>query len=280
MTQRIRVSTLAAIVLTVAGASPVFAAARPSCAGPAEVSNVHVLRAEQNGVLVIEDGRAVKLEGLRLPEGKADKAPKFLAGQAVAMLNELTHGRRVTLSVHRPKQDRYGRLRAQVFITGDAREPWLQIAMLERGLARVDIAPDRPECAKELYAAEQRARINHYGIWALDAYAVRGPQTVGAYTGTFQIVEGKVVDAVVKGGRAYLNFGADWRTDFTATITAEDMAAFRAAHVNPRDYKGQMVRVRGMVQSYNGPEIEIAVPDDIEIIKDAPEASLRSTTIQ
>lgn len=241
------------------------------------MSDVKVLRAEQNGVLVIADGRAVKLEGLRLPQGKADKAPAFLAGQAVATLNELTRGQHVTLAVHRPKQDRYGRLRAQVFLRGNVAQPWLQIAMLKRGLARVDIAPDRPECSKALYDAERVARANHYGIWALNAYTLRTPETVGAYVGTFQIVEGKVADAVVKGGRAYLNFGTDWRNDFTVTITPEDMAAFRAAHVNPRDYKGQTVRVRGMVQSYNRPEIEIALPDDIEVINAMADPVLRST---
>lgn len=279
MPHRIRVSALAVIAFMTTVASQALAAPRPSCVGSIEVSNAKVLRAEQNGVLVIADGRAVKLEGLRLPQGEADKAPKFLAGQAVAMLNDLVRGRHVSLAVHRPKQDRYGRLRAQVFLAADAHEPWLQIAMLERGLARVDIASDRPECAKALYAAEQRARTNHYGIWALDAYAVRGPETVGPYTGTFQIVEGDVIDAVVKGGRAYLNFGADWRTDFTAMIRPEDMATFRAAHVDPRDFKGHRVRLRGMVQNYNGPEIEIAAPDDIEIIKDAPGPPLRSSTL-
>jgi hypothetical protein len=78
------------------------------------------------------------------------------------------------------------------------------------------------------------------------------------------------MSAAVK-SRGYLNFGADWKHDFTATIAPEDMKTFRAAGVDPQGYAGKTIRVRGIVEWHNGPEIEIASPDDIEIVPDLRE---------
>jgi endonuclease YncB( thermonuclease family) len=58
-----------------------------------------------------------------------------------------------------PEKDRYGRMRVQGF-----GKLWLQAALLEQGWARVQIAPDRSECAPDLYEAESRARDRHAGI--------------------------------------------------------------------------------------------------------------------
>lgn len=166
-------------------------------------------------------------------------------------------------SVLSPDKDRHGRVRAQVFV-GDF---WLQKELLGRGLARVEISPDRTECAAELFAAETRARVVRRGLWGSSAYAVRTPQNVGLDIDTFQIVEGRVLTTNVKNGRAFLNFGSDWRTDFTAVVDPVDMGNFRATGVDPRSYAGQTIRVRGWVQRHHGPEIEVPNPQGIEVVQ-------------
>lgn len=257
----------AGFALTVLAAStPAWSAALPTCASIIEASGVRVVRVERNGVLVLTDGRAVHLEGLLLPQGAKDHAPQFLAEQAVSTLSDLTKDRTVTLAVNVPKEDRYGRLRAQVEFPQDSDEPWLQIAMLRRGLARVSIAPDRRECASDLYAAEAEARKNKYGIWAQPYYQVRTPDQLGGTTGTFQIVEGKVENADMRNGRAYLDFGPGERGDFTVTISTDDIENFRDQGVDPRNYAGKTVRVRGFVDQMNGPEIEASSPDAFEVL--------------
>lgn len=248
---------------------PVAAAPIAGCAGPVEVSNVAVTRIEKNGDLVLVDGRAVKMEGVLLPAGPRDHAPSFLRDQAMAALNDLVRGRHVTLSVFVPKEDRYGRLRAQIFFSEASDEPWLQVAMLRRGLARVSIAPDRRECASELYAAEGEARKKRRGIWTSEAYSVRAPDDLVGTVGTFQIVEGKVLSAAVNNGRGYIDFGADWRRDFKVTILPDDLKNFRDAGVDPRAYSGLTLRVRGFVDQLGGPEIAVANPEQIEVIQSA-----------
>ena len=251
-------SILVALSLLVAPA--VQAAALPSCAGAVEISGAQLLRVEKNGSVILTDGRAIYLEGIRLPG--ADRAPPPFADKALGTLTSLLSKGPLTLTAVPPKEDRYDRVRGQLFAGG----AWVQSALLAAGLARVSIAPDRTECASELFAAEAQGRSAHAGLWSLPAYAIRTPQTLGHDIGTFQIVQGKVLNAGLKNGRAYLNFGADWHTDFTVMVAPEDMANFRRIGVDPRSYAGQTIRVRGLVQYLNGPEIEVANPQAIEVI--------------
>ncbi len=260
------VSAVAGVLVVAAAATSAQAAPRPDCVSHVEETGIEVIRVESNGVLVLHDGRAVDLEGIMLPAGRRDHAPGFLAHQAIAALRGMVRHRRATLLLERPKEDRYGRLRAQVYLPREPGRPWLQVALLRQGLARVNIAPDRRECAGELYAAEAQARADRVGIWAYPSYAVRTPQMLQGDTGTFQIVEGRVVAAEIRGGRAYLNFGRDWRTDFTVTIAPDDLKLFRRLGVDPRSYAGKRVRVRGWIEMLNGPQMQIADPEAIQIL--------------
>jgi hypothetical protein len=261
---------LRGVVLCAAGillSAAAHASVLPACAPPVEASSVRVVRVEKNGALVLEDGRAVKIEGLLLPGGARDHAPQYIADEAIGALTDVVRGRVVALAAQWPKEDRYGRLRAQVFISEDVAQPWLQLELLHRGLARVSIAPDRRECAGELYAAEDEARRSRKGIWSRATYAVRAPSdALAGDANTFQIVKGRVFSADIRGGRGYLDFGSDWRHDFTVTISPADMKTFHAVGVDPQSYEGKAVRVRGWVESQRRPEIAVAGPEDIEVL--------------
>jgi micrococcal nuclease len=151
-------------------------------------------------------------------------------------------------------------LKAQVF-TGSE---WMQGALLRQGVVRVapELAGDA--CAHELLAAEAQAREAKHGHWGDGSFAVLTPDDLADKIGTFQIVEGKVQSTATQHGRVYLNFGPDWHSDFTVTVAQEDAKRFRAAHINLRKLAGKRVRVRGWLESYYGPEIEIARPGAIE----------------
>lgn len=233
-----------------------------AAASSALAGNAIVSRVERDGALDLKDGRQVVAEGIRLPQGRADHASQAFADEGLEAIKSLVAGKTVMLKMLPPEQDRYGRLRAQIAVNGD----WLQGELLQRGLARVALSPARTECAATLYAAENDARDAKRGLWASADYAVRNPMTLWHDLGTFQIVEGKVLNASVHDGRAYLNYGIDWRTDFTVTISPDDMKLFRKEHVDPRDNVGKFIRVRGFVDWQNGPEIEIANPETIENI--------------
>ena len=250
------------VAALVAALSPIAKAATPECAGPVEIERANVVRVEKNGALILHDGRAVHLEGIRLPGGAADRAPQFLAEQALAALSALAVGHELTLTAVPPKEDRYDRVRAQAFDDGT----WLQVEMLNRGLARVNIAADRVECASELYEAEAQARTARAGLWSLSVYAIRPTNSLTSDVGTFQLVEGRVVSAEVRDGRAWLGFGTGLSGDFSAVIVPEDLKRYRAMGVDPRGYAGKTVLLRGIVQNLSGPAIAVANPVQVQVI--------------
>jgi len=258
-----RISAAMLTLLALGPCSSVMAADLPDCAGGVEVAAARIMRTEQNGVLVMSDGRAVHLEGVRLPNARADRAPMAIQVQTLGALSQMANDHTLVLTAVEPKEDRYDRIRAQAFSGPD----WIQAALLKRGLARVSVAPDRIECAAELYDAEGHARAAHLGLWSLPAYAIRTPQNVAGDVGTFQIVEGKVTGADALNGVMTLSFGIGLKGEFRVTISTDDMANFRMIGVNPKGYAGKTLRVRGVVQYDNGPMIEIANPIQVEVVQ-------------
>jgi hypothetical protein len=241
--------------------APAFAMTPAACAGRTEIAHAKIIRVEKNGALILGDGRAVMLEGVRLP--LSDGGPPALAQDALRALSELAMAAPLTLTATPPKEDRYDRVRVQAF--GDV---WLQTELLRRGLARVETAPDRPECAVNLYAAEKDARAAGRGLWAFPAFAVRKAESVpAADQGSFQLVEGKVVNSAIRDSRVFLDFGPDYRRGFSATIAPEDRRVFRNTNPQPENLAGHTVRLRGMVQDYGGrPEIALSGPAQIEFL--------------
>jgi len=233
----------------------------PDCANQVAVAHARGTRVEQDGALILSDGRAAILEGIRLPG--ADHPGTPIAMEALQALRQLALGAPLTLTATEPRQDRYGRIRVQGFD-----HVWLQMALLESGLARVQIAPDREECAPDLYEAESRARAASRGLWSLPQYAVRQTGALSSnLAGTFQLVEGKVVNVSVHDGRGFLDFQEDYRRGFSATIAPEDRKTFRKAGFVPEDLVGRHIRLRGMIEEFGGrPEIALSNPYQIEVL--------------
>jgi len=233
----------------------------PDCAGTIEVAHAHVVRVEKNGALILGDGRAMLLEGIRLPG--ADRPSDPIASVALDALRELAMKEPLTLTSTPPKDDRYDRVRVQAF--GNA---WLQVELLRRGLARATIAPDREECSPDFYEAEVEARNARRGLWSLPAYAVRQAGSLSAPAGSFQLVEGRIVTVATHDGRVFLDFNMDFRRGFTASIAPEDRKAFRGSDPALEDLAGHDVRLRGIVEDFNGrAEIALSNPRQIEILK-------------
>lgn len=231
----------------------------PDCAGPVEIARAHVVRVEKNGALVLDDGRAVMLEGVRL--AGMDGGPQELSDRALSALRDMALAGPVTFTSVPPKEDRYDRVRGQAF-----GEQWFQTALLERGLARVQISPDRNECAPDLYEAEQRGQARHAGVWANAGSSPRPPETMKtAPAGSFQIVQGWVTHVGHSDGRVFIDFGSNGRQVFSAVVAAEDRRAFRGFDLD--GLETHHIRIRGMVQDAHGrPQIALSNPQQIEVL--------------
>jgi len=168
--------------------------------------------------------------------------------------------------------DRYGRILAQAWLADGT---WLNGTLAGQGLARVETTIDQRRCAREALALEQQARIAESGMWRQSVYSIRRAVEAAAFTNDFQIVEGRIEAAEEVRGRIYLNFGADWRTDFTVTIAPRDVRRFAESGLDPLSWGGSTIRVRGWLEWYNGPMIEASHPEQIELLGGGERGSSR-----
>jgi endonuclease YncB( thermonuclease family) len=207
--------------------------------------------------------RLVGIQAPKLPLGRPHYRTWPLAEEAREALASLTQGQEVRMSFGGAAVDRHGRLLAQLYLADGT---WLQGAMLSRGLARVYTFADNRSLAPEMLARERAARGERRGIWADPFYAVRRADSLDADMGSFQLVEGTVRNVAEVRGRRYLNFGADFRSDFTVAIPPSARRLFDKAGLGPGALEGRRVRVRGWIKSFNGPMIEATHPEQIEVL--------------
>ncbi|MDX2144358.1 MAG: thermonuclease family protein [Rhodospirillaceae bacterium] len=247
----------------------------------APAADLGALRAGESGVVagVIDadtvrlqnaavDVRLIGLQGPKLPLGRKGFKAWPLAEEARAALAGLVQDRAVTLRLGTTATDRNGRTLAHV-VRDDGL--WIQGEMLRLGWARVYTFPDNRLLAADMLALEAEARAAPRGIWAHAFYAVRDAANAEALskdTGSFQIVRGTVRAAARTKDRTFLNFGDDYRTDFTASVSRRDEARFRDLGIDLVEFENQTVEVRGWIESRNGPSIDVTHPE--QIVKIAP----------
>ncbi len=218
--------------------------------------------------LVLEDGKQVRLVGIqapKLPLGRPGFRPWPLADEAKKALSALVLGRRVTLSFGGRRVDRNGRLLAHLHYEAGG---WIQGQLLRQGLARVYSFADNRALVPEMLRLEREARAAGRGIWNEPFYRVRRVKETHRLIARFELVEGRVRAVAVVRGRGYLNFGSDWRTDFTVSVAPKARRLFAAAGLRLDSYEGRRVRVRGWLKRRNGPMIDVSHPEQIEILEE------------
>ena len=148
---------------------------------------------------------------------------------------------------------------------------WIQGTLVSLGLARVRTSVSNPEMAAQLYILEIDARAKGIGLWALADYEVlNDSKIIETHLNRFQVVEGVVKEIASHQNRIFLNFGADWKTDFTLVVEPDDRRNFTKAGIDPLSWKGYRLRARGWLGFYNGPNMEITHPQRVEILKGVP----------
>ncbi|MFP6688588.1 MAG: hypothetical protein VCD31_04600 [Alphaproteobacteria bacterium] len=96
---------------------------------------------------------------------------------------------------------------------------------------------------------------------------MRTPEAVADDVGSFQLVEGRVMDSAIVRRSGYVNFGADWKSDFTISIAPRDRKLFGPEGEDILALKGRIVRGRGWIKSFNGAMIEATHPEQIEVFE-------------
>ncbi|MGO1119819.1 thermonuclease family protein [Rhodovibrionaceae bacterium A322] len=168
-------------------------------------------------------------------------------------------------------QDRYGRWRVWLFPAEPDRPPSpsapaasLQGQMISRGLGRVLPLPDATAGLATLLKLEEQARRNKIGVWQNWAYRLLTADDTRKAIGAYNLVEGRVKTVTRRPEATYLNFGDDWRRDFTVKIRPETRNKLAKGELQLSDLEGQDIRVRGWLFYENGPMIEVRQKEQIE----------------
>lgn len=217
--------------------------------------------------LTLQDGTIVRLVGIqapKLPLGRPAFQSWPLAEKAREALKNLTLGKMLTLSFGGARTDRHGRTLAHLHLPDGT---WIQGEMLRSGMARVYSFLDNRTRVDQMLAIEQAARDAKRGIWAHPFYAVRSAGHVGPLIDSFQIVEGQIRDVARVGQYTYLNFGPDYRTDFTVSVRKANLRLFDESDVDLLALRHRTARVRGWIGKRNGPMIELTHPEQLELVQ-------------
>lgn len=234
---------------------------------PETVAAGRVASVVDGDTIRLESGTQIRLTGIqapKLPLGRRGFKAWPLSQESKAALERLTLNRRVSLLYDGRRINRHGRLLAHLY---NDKERWVQGEIISRGMARVYSFHDNRSRTADLLMLERKARAARRGIWRHRYYRILKSDETPGFIGTFQLVEGRVISAAVVRGRGYLNFGENWRTDFTISISPRSRRSFKRAGMKIKSYEGQNLRVRGWLKSFNGPMIEATHPEQIEVLE-------------
>lgn len=218
--------------------------------------------------IVLKSGLRVRLANIFAPELKTD-----FSAEAKNALLTLLNSRPLGLFYQGAKRDRYDRALAQLFTLRPDGTPdqWVQAEMVRMGYARVRSYAGTAWRIDELLKLEVQARDAQRGLWQSADYSIRSPapNILAQDVDSFQIVEGLVISSAQIRGQTYLNFGSNYKTDFTVSIARKHKKTFEKAGFDLANMEGLRLRVRGWVELYNGPVIWLDHPQAIEQLNSA-----------
>lgn len=214
----------------------------------------------------LDDDSIVSLTGLDYPDLDYYQPGNF-AIMTLKIMKDFLLDQDVTL--YQTKNDGLGRINRMGHQLGHLVRRdgvWAQGLMLSLGLARVRTTGSNTEMAAQMYDLENTARDSKAGIWNVQGYKIIPADAADAAIGSYSLIEGEIIKTAMQKNRLYLNFGKDWRSDFTISIAPRYLKIFNAEGINPQKWGRKRIRVRGWVENFNGPYIEVDHPQQIEIL--------------
>lgn len=234
------------------------------CAAQAQAAT-RVVKVIDGDTFVAEGVGKVRVLGIDTPESAHMESPVEPFGeQARQRTQALLSGTTVTLLPDQEPTDRYGRTLAHVTLNNG--EDLAEI-LLREGLAMVYFFPPNLSRVRLYQELEEKARRKGLGIWSPEGGRRIPHDAAGLHLERVRVVTGTALAVAERGDWIYLNFGPDYRSDFTASIQRRDWERhFPANTTAARLYQGRAVEVRGRIHSRNGPNIQVYHPNQIRMV--------------
>lgn len=213
-------------------------------------------------IALASGGRAV-LSGLRWPEDAASAA-------AAADRLGLFAGRPLVVTA-RGGQDRWGRFHADILAPEGAapgREPEdLAGGLIAAGLAYADAGEADALCRPGLLGLEAAPRAAGLGVWREPVREARALTASAGLADRFVVAEGRVLHVGERRSRTYIDLSARGEGGLGVTVTKRTWRIMQARGLTAASLTGRRVRVRGTVEIWRGPILEIAAADLIEVLE-------------
>ncbi|MBU1112249.1 MAG: thermonuclease family protein [Candidatus Omnitrophica bacterium] len=235
---------------------------------PQDHSQILVSEVIDGDTVRLANGRLLRYIGIDTPETNLKKGGKFIyqpqpfAEEAKEYNRKLVEGKTVKIEFDLEKEDKYGRLLGYCFVD----DIFVNAKLIEQGYAVLYTYPPNVKYADRFFDLQKQARDKKAGLWG--SYQVIAPEAAGNLIGQIRTVQGKVLSTYQSAKCVFLNFGQDYKTDFTVVIFNNSLGAFRQQGIDPVSfYRDKTVSVSGRIREYNGPEIIVNTPYEIEIIQ-------------
>jgi endonuclease YncB( thermonuclease family) len=266
-------SVLLTALSLLAEASAKEMAANESCT-PKAGNRAIVTAVNDRLELTLADGRVLRIAGLEAVGPTPDDP--YLGAQVRNWLAAWLENREILHEILDPRPDRWGRTGAIVFAaraSGEVNLASVGESLVERGFARVVPDQSKNPCEKWLLEAEKAARAAERGLWSDPYYKVISATDAEAFTehaGSFILAEGRVTEVRDGSARTMLFFGPHRRDHLAVTVLQRNVKIFEAAGLHFHRLIGQTLRIRGLLETHFGPEIEVTDPGDVELIAGSP----------
>ena len=159
------------------------------------------------------------------------------------------------------KRDRYGRLPV-IALEGSAS---VQERLLQAGEALALPGRLPAPCRNVLRAAEARAEAEKRGVWRRAPIERATDRALRERVNRFAVVAGRVASVGDRERALYLNFGANWRDDFTVFVSRKDFRRHPEWLRILSAAAGRTVRVRGWLEDRGGPSMRVRDVGQIEL---------------
>ncbi|WMS43267.1 hypothetical protein RDV64_02360 [Acuticoccus sp. MNP-M23] len=245
----------AALAIALALAAP--AAAAEACFAP--LAPGIVSGADGYLSVTLEDGREVRIGGI-VPATTTSVGEDLPSLDLAALA-----GRRVAVRAmaDAPQADRYGRIIGDIVLEDTG--PGLLDGWLREGLALVDPTGMSEACLEVLFTAERAAEMEQRGFWARpDGVRSAANPALSSEAGAFALVSGLVKSVGETRSTVYLNFGEDYDSDFTVLVRRSDARGWDSELA---DLAGTQIRVRGVLEAWNGGLIRLEHPRQVERLR-------------
>lgn len=222
--------------------------------------------------VLLKDGTIVRLASIDIPDFQIWRDAPY-SESALEILTKTLPERTEVMLYQTPmaKKGRINRMKQELahLVVKDG-DIWIQGLLLSEGLARVYTMPDANQMAEQMLKLEQEARAAKRGLWGDESdYLVLTPETAAQAMGELAVIEGEVKKTATVKNNVYLNFGQNWKDDFTIMITPDLRKKLAYQGIDPLGMAQKTIRVRGWLREYNGPLIELEDTTHLEYLSPA-----------